>query len=608
MNQAQIRNFCIIAHIDHGKSTLADRLIEQTNTVASRDMRAQLLDTMDLERERGITIKLQPVRMRFEYHPRIQGSEFGIQDENGETRILNSNPRIPNSAQEFELNLIDTPGHVDFTYEVSRSLAAVDGAILLVDATQGIQAQTLTTLHQAQAQNLTIIPVINKIDLPNAEPEATAQELIALLGVADDDILFVSGKTGEGVDELLEAVVERIPAPAGDPAAPLRALIFDSRYDTYRGVVVSVRIVDGMLPARTPIRFLVTGATDAAHEVGHLAPALVADTELKTGQIGYIVTGLRNVSQARVGDTITTVDQAATDVLPGYREVSPMVYAGIFPSDGDVNLLRNALEKLGLNDASLKFEADSSEAFGLGFRCGFLGLLHLEIVRERIEREFMITPIVTTPSVAYQERSENGRPEYAEPWVKAEIVTPQTYVGNLMTLCQERRGVFINTDYLGDRALLHYELPLSEIIVDFYDALKSASAGYASLNYEVIGYREGNLIKLSILVAGDEVDVLSQIVARDQAFTRGQALVKRLKELIPRQNFEISLQAAIGGKIVARETVSAVRKDVTAGLYGGDRSRKDKVLKKQAEGKKKMRKFGKVDIPSDVFTKLLKRD
>ena len=605
MEQSQIRNFCIIAHIDHGKSTLADRLIERTNTVASRDMRSQLLDTMDLERERGITIKLQPVRMVYE-HPE-QGARSKEQGATITQLLPIAHGSLPFAPSRYELNLIDTPGHVDFTYEVSRSLAAVEGAVLLVDATQGIQAQTLTTLHQAQAQGLTIIPAINKIDLPHAEPEATAQEVMALLGVTDNEILFVSGKTGEGVGELLTAIVERIPAPSGNPTAPLRALIFDSRFDTYRGVVVSVRIVDGSLPKRTPIKLLVTGAVDAADEVGHLTPSLAADSTLDTGQIGYVVTGLKNVSQARVGDTITTVDNSATSGLPGYQEVYPMVYAGLFPSDGDVNVLRTALEKLGLNDASLMFEPDSSEAFGLGFRCGFLGLLHLDIVRERLEREFQITPITTTPSVAYKERSENGRPEYAEPWVRAEIVTPQTYVGNLMTLCQERRGNFLNTDYLGDRALLHYELPLSEIIVDFYDALKSVSAGYASLNYELIGYREGNLVKLTVLIAGDPVDVLSQIVHRDQAFSKGQEIVKRLKDLIPRQNFEIALQAAVGGKIVARETVSAVRKDVTAGLYGGDVTRKNKLLKKQAEGKKKMRKLGKVDIPSDVFTKLLKR-
>ena len=548
-------------------------------------MRSQLLDTMDLERERGITIKLQPVRMQYEY----DGSQTEL---NGR----------------YDLNLIDTPGHVDFTYEVSRSLAAVEGAVLLIDATQGIQAQTLTTLHQAQDQGLTIIPVINKIDLPHAEPEATAQEVIALLGVKDDDILFVSGKTGEGVDELLRAIVERIPAPSGNAEAPLRALIFDSRFDTYRGVVVSVRIQDGLINSRAPITFSISRAVDAANDVGHFAPKLVSDPVLSTGQIGYIVTGLKDVSQARVGDTVTSVENPTNNPLPGYRDVSPMVYAGIFPSGGDVNELRTALEKLRLNDASLVFEPDSSDAFGLGFRCGFLGLLHLEIVKERLEREYMLDLIVTTPSVAYKERMENGKIEYAEPWVRAEIVTPQMYVGNLMTLCQDRRGEYINTDYLGDRALMHYNLPLSEIIVDFYDALKSVSAGYASLNYEVTGYREDHLVKLNLLVAGEPVDVLSQIVHRDQAFTRGQAVVKRLKELIPRQNFEVALQAAIGGKIIARETVPAVRKDVTAGLYGGDVTRKNKLLKKQAAGKKKMKKLGKVDIPSDVFTKLLRRD
>ena len=585
MSQSSIRNFCIIAHIDHGKSTLADRFLEATHTVEARQMRSQLLDTMDLERERGITIKLQPVRMQYGY----DGSKHEFDGQ-------------------YELNLIDTPGHVDFTYEVSRSLAAVEGAVLLIDATQGIQAQTLTTLHQAQAQGLTIIPVINKIDLPHAEPEATAQEVIALLGVSDDDILFVSGKTGEGVDDLLRAIVERVPAPAGIPDAPLRALIFDSRFDTYRGVVVSVRIKDGSLDSRSPISFSISHAIDAANDVGHFTPKLESDPALVTGQIGFIVTGLKDVSQARVGDTITSVENPTNNPLPGYRDVSPMVYAGIFPSGGEVNDLRTALEKLRLNDASLVFEPDSSDAFGLGFRCGFLGLLHLEIVKERLEREYMLDLVVTTPSVAYKERMENGKIEYAEPWVKAEIVTPQLYVGNLMTLCQDRRGEYINTDYLGDRALMHYNLPLAEIIVDFYDALKSVSAGYASLNYEVSGYREDNLVKLTLLVANEPVDVLNQIVHRDQAFSRGQAIVKRLKDLIPRQNFEIALQAAIGGKIIARETVPAMRKDVTAGLYGGDVTRKNKLLKKQAAGKKKMKKLGRVDIPSDVFTKLLRRD
>ncbi len=618
MDQSRIRNFCIIAHIDHGKSTLADRLIEQTNTVVARAMRNQLLDTMDLERERGITIKLQPVRMLYEHAEQTANSK----QQTAQNQLL-ADSRLPlaQSSSIYELNLIDTPGHVDFGYEVSRSLAAVEGAVLLVDATQGIQAQTLTTLHQAKTQGLTIIPAVNKIDLPHAEPEATAQELMQLLGVTDDQILFVSGKTGDGVPELLEAIVARIPPPNGSPTAPLRALIFDSRFDSYRGVVVSVRVVDGSLAYRTPVRLVATAAVDAADEVGHLAPELVPDARLETGEIGYVVTGFKRVSDARVGDTMTTVEYSTTKPLPGYQTVTPMVYAGVFPSDGDVNALRTALDKLSLNDASLVFEPDSSEAFGLGFRAGFLGLLHLEIVKERLSREFAIDPIVTTPSVAYRERTEAGKVIYAEPWVQAEIVTPATYVGNLMTLCQERRGSYQRTDYLGDRVILHYELPLAEIIVDFYDALKSVSAGYGSLNYELIDYREGGLVKLTILVAGDPVDVLSQIVHQDQAFTKGQALVKRLKELIPRQNFEVALQAALGGptssvqgglrgtgKIIARETVSAVRKDVTAGLYGGDRTRKDKLLKKQAEGKKKMRKLGKVDIPSDVFTKLLRRD
>ncbi|MBI4032817.1 elongation factor 4 [Candidatus Berkelbacteria bacterium] len=582
--QSRIRNFCIIAHIDHGKSTLADRFIEHTGTVAQREMRDQLLDTMELERERGITIKLQPVRMQF--------TVDGI---------------------EYTLNLIDTPGHVDFTYEVSRSLAAVEGAILLVDASQGIQAQTLTTLHQAQAAGLTIVPVVNKIDLPNAEPELVAQELVKLLGCGQDDVLFASGKTGEGVDDILRTVVQRVPPPAGNPAAPLRALIFDSVYDTYRGVISYVRVVDGSINAPSAIRFMATGKDDQALEVGCLKPKMEKVDTLETGMIGYIVTNVRDVSQARVGDTVTLPSQSATQALPGYREITPMVYAGLFTTDGDVNALRDALGKLKLNDASLQYEPDSSTAFGLGFRAGFLGLLHLEIVTERLNREFNVDLIVTTPSVAYTHRQVGGKLVYSEPWVKAEIVVPQAYVGPVMELASSRRGIYLGTEYLAsgvselERLILRYEFPLASIITNFYDTLKSASSGYASLNYELIGYREDEeLVKLSVLVAGDDVEELGQVVHKSEALHRGAAVVKKLKELIPRQNFEIALQAALGGKIIARETISALRKDVTAKLYGGDRSRKDKLLKKQAEGKKRLKKLGKVDIPSDVFIQLLK--
>lgn len=578
---ARVRNFCIIAHIDHGKSTLADRFLEHTNTVEAREMRAQYLDTMDLERERGITIKLQPVSMRFSHH-----------------------------GEEYRLNLIDTPGHVDFTYEVSRSLEAVEGAILLVDASQGIQAQTLTTLHQAQAANLAIIPVINKIDLPNAEPERIAMEVKHLIGCSDDDILFASGKTGEGVDDVLHAVVDRVPAPVGNADAPLRALIFDSVYDQYRGVISSVRVVDGVLQRRQTIRFMSTGKQDEALDIGRFRPKMSSEDELRAGDIGYIVTGVKDVSQARVGDTITS-NPAASEPLPGYRDITPMVYAGLFTTDGDVNELRDALGKLKLNDASLHYEPDSSKAFGLGFRAGFLGLLHLEIVIERLEREYGLDLITTTPSVAYKDRPEGGKLIYSEPWVRVEILVPSQYLGQVMELVTKRRGVYLGTEYLSEgeqqRVMLRYELPLASVIVDFYDALKSASSGYASLNYELIGYREDpHLVRLNILVAGDVVDELGQIVHRDDAYHKGQATVTKLKELIPRQNFEIALQAAVGSKIIARETISALRKDVTAKLYGGDRTRKDKLLKKQAEGKKRLKKLGKVDIPSDVFIKLLR--
>ena len=547
-------------------------------------MKSQLLDTMDLERERGITIKLQPVCMQY-YH----------------------------GSDKYTLNLIDTPGHVDFTYEVSRSLAAVEGAILLVDASQGIQAQTLTTLHQAQEAGLTLIPVVNKIDLPNAEPERVAQEVMNLLDVSDDEIIFASGKTGEGVHEILERVIERVPAPRGDAAAPLRALIFDSVYDAYRGVVSYVRVVDGAVPARSSIAFMATNAVDQALEVGVLKPSMEKTESLTTGMIGYIVTGVRDVSQARVGDTITVLNQQTNVPLPGYREIMPMVYAGLYTTNGDVGGLRDALGKLKLNDASLQSEPDSSKAFGLGFRCGFLGLLHLEIITERLEREYNVDLIVTTPSVAYKTRLDHGIPVYSEPWVAAEILVPQQFLGPVMELVQSRRGIYLGTDYLGEssgdvqRIILRYELPLASVIVDFYDALKSVSSGYASLNYDLIGYREDEaLVKLRLLVAGDEIDELSRIVHGDEAFHVGQALTKKLKDLIPRQNFEVALQAAIGGKIIARETISALRKDVTAKLYGGDRTRKDKLLKKQAEGKKRMKKLGKVDIPSDVFIKLLR--
>ncbi len=583
MDQRHIRNFCIIAHIDHGKSTLADRMIERTNTIEARLMKDQLLDSMDLERERGITIKLQPVTM-----------EWTV------------------DGQAYQLNLIDTPGHVDFGYEVSRSLAAVEGAVLLVDAAQGIQAQTLTTLHQAQQQGLAIIPVVNKIDLPNAEPERVAQELMQLLGVSDDQILFASGKTGDGVPDILNAVVQYVSSPLGDPTQPLRALIFDSVYDSYRGVISYVRVIDGTLTSRAPVTFMASKLNDQALEIGRFRPMMTKDDELSTGSIGYLVSGVKDVSQARVGDTVTTTSGPAGESLPGYKEPVPMVYAGLYAADGEVAAVRDGLEKLRLNDASLRFEPDSSKAFGLGFRCGFLGLLHMEIVTQRLEREYGLELIVTTPSVAYQERGDHGTVIYSEPWVKVEIVVPQQYIGPIMDLAQSRRGIFISTDYIdreaqGQRVILHYELPLAQVIVNFYDGLKSVSSGYASMNYELIGYREDPaLVKLDILVAGERVDELAQVVHRDEATRRGRELVEKLKELIPQQNFEVRLQAAIGGKIIASESISALRKDVTAKLYGGDRTRKDKLLRKQAEGKKRLKKLGKVDIPSDVFIKLLR--
>ena len=583
MDQSFIRNFCIIAHIDHGKSTLADRMIELTNTIEKRLMKAQLLDSMDLERERGITIKLQPVTM-----------EWAV------------------GGQLFQLNLIDTPGHVDFGYEVSRSLAAVEGVVLLVDAAQGIQAQTLTTLHQAQAQGLSIVPVVNKIDLPNAEPERVAQELMQLLGVSDDQIIFASGKTGDGVADILNTVVQTVDHPKGDAAKPLRALIFDSVYDSYRGVISYVRVIDGVLHARAPITFMSSKIADQAIEIGTFQPAMKKSEVLGPGSIGYIVSGVKNVSQARVGDTVTTTHDGATHVLDGYKEATPMVYAGLYAVDGEVAVVRDGLEKLQLNDASLRFEPDSSKAFGLGFRCGFLGLLHMEIVTERLQREYGLELIVTTPSVSYIERGDHGSIVYSEPWVKVEIVVPQQFIGPIMELAQSRRGIYQSTDYIdrdteGQRVILHYELPLAQVIVNFYDGLKSVSSGYASMNYELIGYREDPaLVKLDVLVADERVDELAQVIHRNDAQVRGRALVEKLKELIPKQNFEVKLQALIGGKVIASESISALRKDVTAKLYGGDRTRKDKLLKKQAAGKKRLKKLGRVDIPSDVFIRLLR--
>ncbi len=591
-----IRNFCIIAHIDHGKSTLADRMIEVTKTVEMREMQDQLLDQMDLERERGITIKLQPVRM---------------------SHTAN--------GQRYVLNLIDTPGHVDFSYEVSRSLAAVEGAVLLVDASQGVQAQTLTTLYQAVEQGLTIIPVINKIDLPHAEPERRAEELMKLLGCTREEVLFASGKTGAGVAEILDEVVAKVPKPAGNPDGPLRGLVFDSIFDPYRGVVAYVRIVDGSL-AKNQNTFLMQGRIETeALEVGHFQPKRHATPRLETGEIGYIITGLKEVSEIRVGETITMAKHGTTDALPGYRLVTPMVFASLYPADSDdYNKLRDAIGKYKLNDAALTYIPEHSPALGFGFRCGFLGMLHLEIVMERLSREYNVEVIATVPSVAYEVTLTDGQlfeahspaelPDpssiaaIAEPWVKLEVVTPQNYMGNIMDLTQRHRGFYKSTQYLDtERVLLQYDIPLVEIVVTYYDELKSVSSGYASMSYELVGFREGRLIKLDLLVAGDVVDPLATIVPQEQAESIGRKLCERLKDLIPRQNFDIAIQAAISGRIVARETIKAFRKDVTGYLYGGDVTRKMKLLNKQKEGKKRMKKFGKVEIPGNVFVDLLKR-
>ena len=596
MDQSHIRNFCIIAHIDHGKSTLSDRLLEMTGSVESRNMKAQILDSMDLEREKGITIKLAPARMIYKNHT---------------------------------LNLIDTPGHVDFTYEVSRSLAAVEGAILLVDATQGVQAQTIGNLYLAMEENLEIIPVLNKIDLPNADVPTRMAELVQLIGCKPEEILAVSGKTGEGVPALLEAIVARIPCPTGDVHAPTRALIFDSFYDDYRGVMAYVRVVDGAIEKGKKIKMIATGAEIQVLETGAVTPnGLRASDTLESGQIGYVVTGLKNINGCRVGDTITTPAEHLPQGLPGYKEVKPMVFAGVFPEEGnDFNRLRDAIERLKLNDASLIYESEHSPALGFGFRCGLLGMLHLEILKERLEREFNIDLVVTVPSVAYEVFLRNGEqlriksplelpdPSFVEyikePWVKIDIVSPTEYVGAIMQLLQERRGIYETTEYLtGARAILHYEIPLAMIIVDFYDKLKSITAGYASLNYELIDYREADVVRLDMMVAEEPVDAFSTLVYRDEAERSGRRMAKVLRDSIPRQNFVIKLQASIGGKVVASERISAMRKDVTAGLYGGDVTRKRKLLEKQKKGKARMAAMGKgkVSIPTDVYLKVLKRD
>jgi GTP-binding protein LepA len=591
MEQDRIRNFAIIAHIDHGKSTLADRILELTGTVSERDMREQLLDSMELERERGITIKAQAVRVRW---------------------------------RGYDLHLIDTPGHVDFSYEVSRSLQACEGALLLVDASQGIEAQTLANAYVALDNELEIVPVANKIDLPQADADATAIELATLVGDDPDHVLRISAKTGEGVEAVLDAIVERIPPPAGDPDAPARALVFDSSYDQYRGVVAFVRVVDGRFETNEPLRAMQQGTSFEAEEIGAMSPGRQPEESLGAGQVGYVITGLKDVSRLRVGDTLTSRRRPATEPLPGYKDVKPMVFAGIFPTDSDeYPELRDALERLKLNDASLSYEPETSQALGFGFRCGFLGLLHMDIVRERLEREFDLDLLITAPTVAYQATKRTGEivevhnpaemPQEVElveePYVKASVIVPKDYVGAVMELANERRGSFDHLEYLSEeRVLLIYELPLGEIVLDFYDQLKSRTRGYASFDYEHAGFRPGDLSRVDILVGGEQVDALSLIVHRDAAYDRGRQLVERLRQEIPRQMFDVPVQAAIGSRVIARETIKARRKDVLAKCYGGDITRKRKLLEKQKKGKKRMKQVGGVEVPQEAFLAVLNLD
>lgn len=592
MAQTNIRNFCIIAHIDHGKSTLADRMLELTGTVQQRDMKSQLLDSMDLEREKGITIKLAPVRMEY---------------------------------RGYELNLIDTPGHVDFSYEVSRSLQACEGAILVVDASQGIQAQTLANVYLALAADLTIIPVLNKIDLPAADIPKVSAEIINLLGCREDDILKISAKTGDGVNAVLDSVVSKVRPPEGGSEDPTRALIFDSYFDDYRGVILYVRIVDGVIKKGDTIDMMATGASGIALEVGSLSPAMHASTQLETGEIGYIVTNLRTTREARVGDTITVRRRPAAAMLPGYKLVKPFVYAGFFPvSNDDYQTLKDAVEKLSLSDSALQFEPENSPVLGFGVRIGFLGLLHLDIIRERLEREYNLDLVVTNPSTDYHVllnsgeeidiKSASNLPDATrinhirEPWIKGEIVVPSSFIGGVIQLIVTKRGRQSNLSYIDERALISFEAPLANLLTDFYDQLKSITSGYGSFNYELDTYRTEDLVRIDFYVAGEMVDALSIMAHRSEAQSLGREVTKKLKEVIPRQNFQVSLQAAIGGKFIAREDLSAYRKDVTTGLYGGDVSRKKKVLAKQAKGKKRMKRFGKVDIPSEAFMVMLKRD
>jgi GTP-binding protein LepA len=636
MNQATTRNFCIIAHIDHGKSTLADRMLELTGTVDKRHMQAQLLDSMDLEREKGITIKLQPVRMEWRVSANEgvrrssqSGEQVGVGSEKLSDKQTDSvRPREQDltAAPTYTLNLIDTPGHVDFSYEVSRSLAACEGAVLVVDASQGIQAQTLANVYLAIEAGLEIIPVLNKIDLPAADPERVSHEVANLLGCDPNTILRVSGKTGEGVAQVLDAIVRDIPAPKGNPDAPLRALIFDSIYDQHRGVILFVRVVDGHINRHDDLRLMATKADGLAVEVGKFLPKQTPTGEIQCGQIGYVVTNLKSISEARVGDTVTLESHQATQALAGYRQVKPFVFAGFFPSSGEqYPALKDALEKLKLNDAALLYEPESSQVLGFGYRVGFLGLLHLEIIKERLEREYNLDMVVTSPSTdyivaetdgtEYTIRSAADLPEPSkidhirEPWIKGEVVVPNDYVGAVIQLINRIRGLQKNLSYLDETlALIVFEAPLSNVLTDFYDSLKSITSGYGSFNYELGDYRREKLVRLDTLVGGELIDSLSMITHTDEAYRLGKQIVEKLKEVIPRQNFEISLQAAIGGKIIAREDVKALRKDVIAKLYGGDVTRKNKLLDKQKKGKKKMKRIGKVDIPAEAFMVLVSKD
>jgi GTP-binding protein LepA len=597
--QERLRNFSIIAHIDHGKSTLADRLLELTHTIDARQMTSQVLDSMDLEREKGITIKARAVRL-----------EYRAMD-----------------GQTYGLNLIDTPGHVDFAYEVSHSLQACEGAILVVDATQGIEAQTLANVHLALRENLTLIPVLNKIDLPSADPDTIIDELENVLAIPREEVILASAKDGTGVPDILEAIVARIPAPKGDPSAPVQGLIFDSHYDAYKGVIVYVRLEQGTLKASDQVRLMGSGAVAEPLELGVFRPQLVPVKQLTAGEVGYVATGLKNVREAQVGDTVTTQARPAAQPLPGYQPAKSLVFAGIYPVSGeDYPILREALDKLHLNDASFTFEPESSVALGFGFRCGFLGLLHMEIVQERLEREFDLDLIASAPSVEYHVHLQHGRgivvvdnpallpspsdiESIEEPWVKLSVVTPSAYIGALMELSTNRRGTFVNMEYLDpNRVVLHFEMPLAELIVDYFDQLKSRSQGYASMDYEELGYRPADLAKVDILVNGEPVDALSLIVHRDRAQSTGRALAERLKQLIPRQMFEIPIQAAIGSNVVARETVRAMRKNVLAKCYGGDITRKRKLLEKQKEGKQRMKRVGSVEIPQEAFLAMLRMD